>query len=94
MVAIAQKDSPWIWGFNNKEYYLSNQWVYNTKRHGINQGTLKYLRVDPVLREQKQKEWNKPVVWPLMASIGLLFLLVVPGVRAYRRRQKLTIDAL
>ncbi|WP_257284374.1 ABC transporter substrate-binding protein [Endozoicomonas sp. SESOKO1] len=93
MVAIVQKDSPWIWGFNNKEYYLSNQWVYNTKRHGISQGTLKYVRVDPALREQKQKEWNQPIVWPLMASIGLLFLLIVPGVRAYRRRQKLTIDA-
>ncbi|USE38655.1 ABC transporter substrate-binding protein [Endozoicomonas sp. SCSIO W0465] len=91
MVEIVQQDSPWIWGFNNKDYYLSNQWVFNTKRHGISQGTLKYLRLDPELRQQKQEAWNRPVVWPLMASVGLLVLLVVPGVRAYRRRQKLTI---
>lgn len=23
MVAIAQQDSPWIWGFNRKDFYLS-----------------------------------------------------------------------
>ncbi len=91
MVAIVQQDSPWIWGFNNKDYFLANEWVYNTKRHGINQGTLKYVRIDPALRKQKQNEWNHPIVWPLIGSIVLLLLLIVPGVRAYRRRQKLTI---
>ncbi|WP_067515228.1 ABC transporter substrate-binding protein [Endozoicomonas ascidiicola] len=93
MIEMVQKDNPWIWGFNNKEYYLSNQWVYNTKRHGINQGTLKYIRVDPELREQKQKEWNQPIVWPLIASFGFFILLIIPGIRAYRQRQKLTITS-
>ncbi|WP_419831716.1 ABC transporter substrate-binding protein [Endozoicomonas atrinae] len=92
MLAIVQKDSPWIWGFNNKEYYLSNQWVYNTKRHGISQATLKYLRVDPDLRAQKQKAWNQPVIWPMFAGIGLLLMILIPGIRAYRQRQKLTIE--
>ena len=92
MLAIVQKDSPWIWGFNNKEYYLSNQWVYNTKRHGISQGTLKYLRVDPDLRAQKQKAWNQPVIWPMFSGIGLLLMILIPGIRAYRQRQKLTIE--
>lgn len=93
MVAMVQKDSPWIWGFNNKDYYLSNQWVFNTKRHGISQGTLKYIRLDTALREQKQKEWNKPVVWPLIAALGLLLALLLPAVKALHRRQKFRLNA-
>ncbi|KEQ17639.1 ABC transporter substrate-binding protein [Endozoicomonas numazuensis] len=92
MVEIVQKDSPWIWGFNQKDYYLSNHWVFNTKRHGISQGTLKYVRLDEQIRAEKQVAWNSPNVIPLLGSIGLLLALIIPGIGAYRRRQKLTIE--
>ena len=92
MVEIVQKDSPWIWGFNRKDYYLANHWVKNTKRHGISQGTLKYVRLDQTVRAEKQVAWNAPNVVPLFAAIGLLIALVVPGVNFYRRRQKLIIS--
>lgn len=91
MIKIVQKDSPWIWGFNDKSYYLSNQWVRNTKRHGISQGTLKYLRLEQQARAEKQIAWNSPQVIPFLAAIGLLFALIVPGIGAYRKRQRLTI---
>ncbi len=91
MVNIAQKDSPWIWGYNRKDYYLANHWVYNTKRHGISQGTLKYVSLNQEIRAEKQVAWNSPKLMPLFAVIGILMMLIIPGVNVYRRRQKLTI---
>ncbi|WP_263078400.1 ABC transporter substrate-binding protein [Endozoicomonas sp. Mp262] len=92
MLAIVRQDSPWFTGYYPKEYYLNNQWVYNTKRHGISKATLKYLRIDKSLRKAKQKQWNQPSLIPLIASMSGFFLLLIPAVRAYRRRQRLTIN--
>jgi len=54
--------------------------------------TLKYKRVDAALREKKQKEWNQPVILPLI----LLFLFVIfVGfllIRIYKNRQKAVIS--
>ena len=92
MLEIVRRDTPWFTGTYPKEYYLNNQWVYNTKRHGISKATLKYLRIDDQLRVEKQKEWNKPNIIPLMAGISGFIVLLIPAIMAYRRRQKLTID--
>ncbi len=90
MVKLYQDDAVWLYAYTPKEIYLNNAWVYNTKRHGIDSGTLKYIRLDPELRAQKQAEWNKPVTWPLYAGALLIIGMVVPGVSAYRRRQNAT----
>ncbi|MGI9279900.1 MAG: ABC transporter substrate-binding protein [Endozoicomonas sp.] len=92
MVAIVQKDAPWIWGYNVKDYFLANQWLSNTKRHGISYSTLKYVRVDPELRARHQQEWNQPNLVPLAGTLIALFGLFIPVVGAFRRRQKLTIE--
>ena len=73
-----------------KDIYLNNNWVYNTKRHGISKATLKYVRVDDEQREQMRYLWNQPVTWPLFAGALVLAGLVMPGVTAYRRRQRAT----
>ena len=91
MVNLLQEDSPWFTGYYSKDYYLNNEWVYNGKRHGITKATLKYLRIDDETRKERQLEWNKPNILPLVASVGGFILLFIPAVRAYRRRQKLTI---
>jgi oligopeptide transport system substrate-binding protein len=49
---------------------------------------LKYQRVDPVLRERLQREWNQPVVWPLLAALGALLIVILPAVIVYRRRER------
>ena len=36
-------------------------------------------------------QWNQPVTWPLYAGALLLAGLVLPGVTAYRRRQRATV---
>lgn len=91
MVELFRRDAVWLNAYFPKEIYLNNSWVYNTKRHGISKGTLKYLRLDPERRAQKQAQWNDPVTWPLFAGGLLLAAMILPGVTAYRRRQNQTV---
>ena len=91
MVEIVRRDAPWIWGYNTTEFYLGNEWVGNTKRHGISTSVLKYVNIDPALRQKLQIERNTPIVLPAVFVFIGFFALLVPGFRAYRRRQKLVI---
>ncbi|MCL6271730.1 ABC transporter substrate-binding protein [Sansalvadorimonas sp. 2012CJ34-2] len=93
-IDLVRRDNPWIWGYHTKEYYLNNSWVYNTKRHGIAQDTLKYLRIDTKQRRQLQREWNKPVIWPLITIAVICLLIVLPAVIAYRRRQNMRVSSV
>ncbi|MGB1271664.1 MAG: peptide ABC transporter substrate-binding protein, partial [Endozoicomonas sp.] len=89
MMAIVRKDTPWFTGYYPKEYYLNHQWLFNTKRHGISKSTLKYLRIDPELREQKQQQWNQPKLWPLfLIFLGLIALLIPAAMGLYKRQQQ------
>jgi ABC-type transport system substrate-binding protein len=87
MLEIAQRDAPWIWGFYPKSYVLSHAWNYNSKPNLIANNLLKYQRVDPVLRNEKRAEWNRPVLWPMVMLAVLVTLGVVPAVRAYWRSE-------
>ncbi|MCX2981033.1 peptide ABC transporter substrate-binding protein [Halieaceae bacterium IMCC14734] len=93
MVSMLRRDVIWMYAFHPLEYYLNNEWVHNTKRHGITKRTLKYLRIDDELRLSRQAQWNQPVVWPLWIVLGLLVAVMIPAVTAYRRRQRKTIRA-
>ncbi len=91
MVELWRRDAVWMNSFHPLEIYLNNQWVHNTKRHGISKRTLKYVRIDEELRETSQQQWNQPVRWPLWAGFGGVAALILPGVTAYRRRQRATV---
>ena len=88
LVDVWRRDNVWLYAFHPLEYYLNNEWVFNTKRHGISKRTLKYIRLDPELRAKRQAEWNEPITWPLLAGASGVAALVLPGVLAYRRRQR------
>jgi oligopeptide transport system substrate-binding protein len=90
MVDLLRKDAVWLYAFYPKDIYLNNSWVHNNKRHGISKNTLKYVRIDEALREQKRAEWNQPVIWPLYAAALLVIALLLPGIIAYRRRLRAT----
>lgn len=90
MVDLWRSDAVWLYSFHPLEFYLNNEWVHNTKRHGISKRTLKYIRIDEGLREQRRVERNAPVVWPLLIALLVVVGLLVPGVQAYRRRQRAT----
>jgi hypothetical protein len=87
---LFRRDAVWLYVYYPKDIYLNNAWVRNTKRHGISKATLKYIRIDPELRAEKQVQWNQPVTWPIWAGAIAVIGLFTPGVVAYRRRQNAT----
>jgi oligopeptide transport system substrate-binding protein len=91
LVELYRRDAAWLYAFHPREIYLNNSWVFNNKRHGISKATLKYTRLDADERAQRQAQWNRPITWPLYTALLLLVTLVLPGVVAYRRRQRATI---
>lgn len=86
-VDIARKDAPWVWGVNPKSLALYHAWYQNIWPNKMAMNTLKYLKIDQDLRQQKQQVWNQPVRWPLvLAGFGLL-LLAVYARNFYRKTQ-------
>ncbi len=90
MLAILREDSPWIWGFHPKDYTLRHSWLTNRKPTKVGNNTLKYQRIDPVLREKLRAEWNRPVLWPLAATAVALLLVILPAFVSHRRRERST----
>ncbi len=81
MVTILREDAPWIWGFIPKSYGLYHQWLTNSKPHAMARNTLKYLRINPELRDQFRNQYNQVVWWPM-----LVLLLILAGL-IYRFRR-------
>ena len=88
MLTLLDHDAPWIWGFHPKDYTLAHQWLSNRKPTKVGNNTLKYQRVDAVLRDRLRAEWNQPVLWPALLSLALLAALALPAVIAWRRRER------
>lgn len=93
MLAILHEDTPWVWGFHPKDYSLRHAWLLNRKPTKVGNNTLKYQRIDVALREKLRAQWNRPVVWPLLALTALLVALALPAILSHRRREAATAAA-
>ncbi|HHJ14312.1 MAG TPA: peptide ABC transporter substrate-binding protein [Gammaproteobacteria bacterium] len=88
MVEILRHDAPWAFGFHPKQFVLYHGWYHNAKPNLMANNTLKYKRIDPLLRERLRREWNRPIVWPLWLLALLLLVVMLPAVLAWRRRER------
>ena len=88
MLDIVRRDAPWIWGMHPKNFMLEHAWMHNTKLNQMANNTLKYSRLDPVLRAEQRVAWNRPVIWPMAAVLGVLVVSAVPAVVSYQRRER------
>ena len=91
MLKIVREDAPWIWGVHPKSLALFHQWYKNVLPNAMANNTLKYKRVDAKLRAKKQKEWNQPVILPLVFLALFVILMGFFLHRIYRNRQKAVI---
>jgi ABC-type transport system substrate-binding protein len=86
MVEIVRNDSPWVWGLHPMQFSLYHSWYDNAKPNLMANNTLKYKRIAPQLRAKKRREWNQPVVWPIVLTIAVLVIVVIPAAFSYRAK--------
>jgi ABC-type transport system substrate-binding protein len=86
LIRQLRHDAPWVWGYHPKDFALYHSWLHNRKPIKVGNNTLKYQRIDAVLREQKRREWNQPAWWPWVI-VGLI-VLGVAGWRVAKRRKE------
>jgi oligopeptide transport system substrate-binding protein len=91
MLRLLERDMPWGEMFHGVEYELGHDWLTNNKTHGISKVMFKYWKLDIDKREASQRDWNQPVIWPLIFVIMALLSLIIPGYLFYQRRQNRTI---
>ena len=94
MVAIAQQDAPWSFGFFPYASGAAQSWVHNYKPAVLIRDHGKYLRLDVAERVKKLAEWNRPVWWPMIlvaragrAGAGLAWAVPPRRLRAARAHQ-------
>ena len=87
MLAILERERPWIELYHRENYLLNHAWLLNAKSPGISNPTFKYKDVQPELRARLQAEWNAPVRWPAYLVLIAIVALAVPAVRTYYRER-------
>ncbi|HUH88142.1 MAG TPA: ABC transporter substrate-binding protein [Pusillimonas sp.] len=90
MVAVVQRDTPWMFGINPKSGGAFQSWVTNAKPTQMVRNTLQYLRIDPVQRADSIESWNSPIWWPLWVLSAAVLFGIYPTVRLVRRRERAT----
>ncbi|WP_236101926.1 ABC transporter substrate-binding protein [Methylotetracoccus oryzae] len=85
---IVRHDAPWIFGYHPKSFALHHAWFRNLKPNLMANNELKYQLIEPAQRVARQREWNRPRVWPLLVGLILFFAALVPAWHGYRRRQR------
>jgi ABC-type transport system substrate-binding protein len=88
MLKIVREDAPWVWGFHPKSLALFHQWYKNVLPNAMANNTLKYKKIDAKIRVEKQKEWNKPHILPLILFVLFVMLAAFLLHRIYKNRQK------
>jgi len=83
---ILAEDVPVIPTFNKEFYTVVQPWARRTHNNLMLEGGVKYLVVDPKMREELRGQWNRKPVWPLGIIGGLLIGGTIYAVRWNRRR--------
>lgn len=90
MISLLQRDAPWVFGFYPKSFLLHHAWLKNVHLNPMANNRLKYFKLDPDLRFEKRRSWNRPNLWPLLFFALVLALLIVPMWLTYRKRMEET----
>jgi oligopeptide transport system substrate-binding protein len=89
MVDIVRRDLPWVGGFHPVSYSLAHAWMMNGKPNNMARNNLKYVRVDIEKRAAMRREWNRPLLWPVLLLLAVLIAGSVPAFISYRRRERM-----
>jgi len=90
MVSIVQEDAPWSFGYFPYSSSSVQHWVHNARPTVLIRDPGRYMRIDTAERVARQREWNRPVWWPLILGVLGLAAVVWFAVRSFRRRERST----
>jgi ABC-type transport system substrate-binding protein len=90
MIEILRYDAPWLWGYHPKDYGLYHSWYQNVKPNRISNNNLKYFKIDTNQRAQKRREWNEPVIWPIVLVMIAIIIGLIPAMAAVNRHENST----
>ncbi len=88
MRKVAEEDCPVIPRLHTVTLMLAYDWHTNVKPHPVANDWLKYRGIDGPRRAARQREWNRPVYWPLTLAALLMVGVAVPAAYAVRQRQR------
>jgi len=88
MVAILERERPWIELFHAESYGLIHGWMKHVKRAGLALPTVKYQDIDSAERARMRAEWNRPVMWPAYVLLLLFVAIVAPGIVTFFRERQ------
>jgi ABC-type transport system substrate-binding protein len=88
MVSIVREDAPWTMGFFPYSSAAAQHWVHNYKPAILVRDHGRYLRLDVAERVARQRDWNRPVWWPLLLLLAAAAVLLGLARRQLRRRER------
>jgi ABC-type transport system substrate-binding protein len=87
MLAILEKDCPWVPNYHPEGFSLAHAWHGNMKLHGPGQNLLKYQKLDAATRAKLRKEWNRPNARAVGLLLAILVLAALPALWLVRRKR-------
>ncbi len=82
---LLAEDTPCAFNFHKAYYVVVQPWARRTHANMMLEGGPKYLQLDPVMREQARREWNRPTFWPLWLLAAAIVAGIIYAVRWNRR---------
>jgi ABC-type transport system substrate-binding protein len=88
MQAILEEERPWIELFHREAYALYHEWMHNVKPAGISFPVAKYVDIDPEIRAERRRAWNRPIRWPAYALAAMGVGVAIPGILTFFRERQ------
>ena len=82
---ILHRDVPWIAAVHPVSFAVVHEWYKNYYPQPLAFNAVKYVRLDPELRAQRRREWNRPRWVPIVVLIVLLAVATIPAIRVAAR---------
>lgn len=88
MKNILQHGAPWVFTEHPVSFTLYHEWIKNVKPMEMGLGNMKYRRIEAIARDKSRREWNQPVILPVLAFAGILVLGTFPAIIIAWRKER------
>ena len=88
MLAILERERPWIELFHREEYMLYHAWLSALKPTGMSYPTLKYHDLDPDAARSPARGVERARAWPAYAMLAITVGVLLPGIVTFLRERQ------